>query len=121
MTVIEFYLTTPKADHRPVFLSGTFNHWCEADPAYEMRRIGEGRHYFRLETDHRHPMFYSYHKGDWNQEELDEWGNIPEKRKLDVPIRVAYAAPIVPQKGIKHRFSAIDIRADIPIILISGY
>jgi predicted alpha/beta superfamily hydrolase len=32
-------------------------------------------------------MYYSYHKGDWNQEELDEWGNVPDKRTIDKAIK----------------------------------
>ena len=82
MSEIEFFLDTDQDDDRPVFLSGTFNQWCEADPAFQMKRIGKAKFYFKLKTDHRHPLYYRYHKGDWNQEELDAWGNVPDKRKI---------------------------------------
>jgi len=79
---IEIFLTTSQDDGRPIFLSGTFNHWAVGHEAYQMEQIGQGKYYFRLHRNHHGAFNYRYHKGDWNQEELDIWGNPTEKRKI---------------------------------------
>ncbi|MCB0684891.1 MAG: alpha/beta hydrolase [Saprospiraceae bacterium] len=80
---IDIYLHTLVSDERPIYLSGTFNDWAEADSAYQMTEIGPGKFHFQFPLEHHSPIYYRYHKGDWNQEELDRWGNVTAPRKID--------------------------------------
>lgn len=80
---INIYLKTIPDDERPVYLSGNFNQWAETDPAYQMSEQAPGKYFYRLPTNGIYPIYYRYHKGDWNQEELDQWGNIQADRLID--------------------------------------
>ena len=82
MTQIDFHLETSQVDNRPIFISGTFNNWCDNDPLFRMQKVGEKSYLFRLETTLAYPFAYHYHKGDRDQGELDEWGNVPAVRKI---------------------------------------
>ena len=83
-THIDIYLDTVANDERPVYLSGTFNDWGEADSQFQMTQIGQHSYHYRLDLNGNFPHYYRYHKGDWNQEELDQWGNVSPGRLIDV-------------------------------------
>lgn len=80
---IDIYLKTVPDDDRPVYLSGNFNDWAEANPEFQMTSRGPGSYHYRFRRQGHLPLYYRYHKGDWNQEELDQWGNKSQDRLLD--------------------------------------
>lgn len=79
---IDIFLETLVSDERPVYLSGNFNDWAEDEPEFEMSKIGRGKYHYRLGRRTNLPIYYRYHRGDWNQEELDRWGNVTREREI---------------------------------------
>ena len=62
---------------------GNFNGWKIHEGSFSLARIGVGRYQLELPVSQiKYPFNYKYHKGDANQEELDQIGNIPSPRKL---------------------------------------
>lgn len=80
---IDIYLETLVSDDRPVYLAGNFNDWADNDLSFQMSKISRGKYHFRFQTNGNLPIYYRYHRGDWNQEELDRWGNISRERIID--------------------------------------
>jgi predicted alpha/beta superfamily hydrolase len=80
---IDIYLKTVPDDDRPVYLAGNFNDWAEANPQFKLTQKGPGYYHYRIRKQGNLPLYYRYHKGDWNQEELDQWGNKSPDRLLN--------------------------------------
>lgn len=76
MSKITFHLNTYPEDTRPVWLSGSFNNWQAPQDEYRMRSLGKGRYEFDLTGEIKFPLEYKYTRGDWNQVETDEYGNV---------------------------------------------
>ncbi len=85
MGTIRLELFTPESDHRPVYVAGTFNQWQAGDERYQLRPIGHGRYGIDLPLNgewENGEITYKYTRGDWNQSELDQYGNIAPDRYL---------------------------------------
>ena len=81
--VIRFELTTTVNDARHVYMYGNFNGWKIHDGSFKLRAIGPGMYRLDLRREQiNYPFNYKYHKGDIDQEELDELGNVPPVRRL---------------------------------------
>lgn len=82
-----FTLKTDQDDLRPVYLTGTFNHWKQEDPHFRMQRISHGEYQYELKLDPgKKRLRYRYLKGDINQEELDQLGNPGMARSISTNI-----------------------------------
>lgn len=96
---------------RAVYLSGNFNDWNIRDDHFRMNRTSPGHYELCLPIDDLPPvMEYKYHRGSWDEVELDEDGNEVSNRmaiarkgeKLDeVPLwktpGIAYPEAYLPQ------------------------
>ncbi len=104
---VVFELKTVTDDDRPIYLSGTFNDWVLADPEYAFQRLADGRYRYRLRTAGSFPLYYSYHRGNWDQEELDEWGNKTPNRRLRKG--ASHVQDVVP----RWRWNGLACRAEL--------
>lgn len=70
--------------NRSVFLSGNFNGWRTGNEAYKMHQTGPGNYEFTFSSEEWLPdvLEYKYHRGDWDQVELDRFGNIKPNRVI---------------------------------------
>lgn len=69
-------LTTSVQDERPIFLAGNFNNWAVNDQAYQLEATAPGHYRFSFSPDKLPEVLeYKYLRGDWQQVELDEYGN----------------------------------------------
>lgn len=80
-------LITTRDDHRPIYIAGTFNNWNTADHRFKMKRIASGRYFFSFPNDFpfSRPMEYKYVRGDWDDVEVDPYGNKTPNRKVERP------------------------------------
>jgi predicted alpha/beta superfamily hydrolase len=77
-------LKVPAAnDDRPVYVSGNFNQWRTRDEAYRLKQTGPSEYsfYFPKHEILPHQMEYKYHRGGWDQVEVDRYGNAVNNRK----------------------------------------
>jgi predicted alpha/beta superfamily hydrolase len=80
-------LFTSNDDARPVFVAGNFNGWTVRDARYQMEKVKDG-HYRLVFQDfltQSEPLEYKYTKGGWEAEELDQDGNPPSNRRIEMP------------------------------------
>ncbi len=77
-------LKTTTKDDFPVYLSGNFNNWHAPDEKYRLERIGDGLYRFEFPEQEQLPvpLEYKYLRGDWQQVELDQYGNATQNRQL---------------------------------------
>jgi len=83
---LRLQLQTPAEEHgRPVFVSGNFNGWRTGSGAYQMEQTGPGYYELNFPAEEWLPeqLEYKYHRGDWNQVELDRFGNTRPNRSLN--------------------------------------
>ncbi len=80
-------LTTTKDDSRPIYLAGTFNDWNTADHRFQMQEVKPGRFSFSFPSDFpfSRPVEYKFVRGDWDQVEVDRFGNKTPNRKVAKP------------------------------------
>ncbi len=78
-------LTTPVDDPRPVFIVGNFNDWRVDEERYRMKRLAHGRFSFHFPNDTILPevLEYKYVRGGWENQELDQFGNVVRNRVLN--------------------------------------
>jgi predicted alpha/beta superfamily hydrolase len=72
-------------DTRPVYITGSFNGWKTADPAFQMTRHDSGRYsytFFDFSLRGQSLFEYKYIKGGWEGEELDADGHPTRNRVL---------------------------------------
>ncbi len=83
-------LTTPVDDPRPVYIVGNFNNWRVDEERFRMKRIAHGRFCFHFPTDVTLPevLEYKYVRGGWENQELDEYGNMTQNRVLQTPYSI---------------------------------
>lgn len=83
-TTFSIELTTTPDDERPIYLVGNFNAWSENDKRFKMVEVAEGkyRYTFLLKKYLPKPLEYKYVRGEWADDELDEYGNIAPKRVI---------------------------------------
>ena len=82
---LKLKLKVPAEDYgRPVYISGNFNQWRTRDEAYRLQQIGPGEYSFRFPEHEILPreMEYKYHRGGWDQVEIDRYGNPVDNRKI---------------------------------------
>ncbi len=77
-------LTTPEDNDLPVFITGNFNNWTEADDRYRMTKTGDGRYEYTFTLNGTLPetIEYKFLRGSWENEELDAYGNTRHNRRL---------------------------------------
>ncbi|MBP7821745.1 MAG: hypothetical protein KA010_02400 [Saprospiraceae bacterium] len=80
----ELILTTSRDSVLSIYVTGTFNNWNVADPAYKMTPLGDGRYSLTLPEINQKTIEYKYTLGDWNSAELDEYGNETRNRKASI-------------------------------------
>lgn len=80
---MEFNLSTPQIDERPVFITGNFNDWNPNDPKYIMEETAPGVYELQV-NDEILPkkIEYKYTKGGWSHVELDKNNEITANRKI---------------------------------------
>lgn len=83
---LQVKLTAP-TDHsgRPVYLSGNFNQWRTQDDNYRLKQTGPNEYTFTFPEDELlpHQLEYKYHRGDWDQVEIDRYGNSIQNRVVE--------------------------------------
>lgn len=85
-TQLRLQLQTPAEEsNRSVYVSGNFNGWGTGSKAYAMRQTGPGYYEFHFPVEEWLPeqLEYKYHRGDWDQVELDRFGNPRPNRILN--------------------------------------
>lgn len=67
---------------RPIYLAGNFNDWHTGDQTYRLQQIGPGHYRFEFQDKAALPsqLEYKYHRGNWEQVELDRYGNTRNNR-----------------------------------------
>ena len=86
MARITFELHADNEGNRPIFLSGNFNNWQGKDERFRLNPTKYGSYSIDLDThDLDFPLQYKYLRGDWDEEELNQWGNPPGPRQIDHP------------------------------------
>lgn len=67
---------------RPIYLAGNFNDWHTGDQACRLQQIGPGHYRFEFQDMASLPsqLEYKYHRGNWEQVELDRYGNTRNNR-----------------------------------------
>ncbi len=75
--ILTFLLTTPIDDHRPIYITGTFNDWKIDDEKYKMTKTETGQYSFTFSDESvlTEKFEYKYIRGGWENVELDEFGN----------------------------------------------
>ena len=94
---IRFELETSADDDRPVFLVGNFNEWNAKGMQFPMHRLKSGQYYIEISGSQllKYPIEYKYVKGDWGNEEVDQFGcNIQNRR---IPSHQALVKDFVPR------------------------
>ena len=82
-TAIRFQLHTTVNDARHIYMYGNFNGWKANQGSHKLEAIAPGKYQLDLPAEKiRYPFNYKYHKGNLDQEELDEIGNVPPARRL---------------------------------------
>lgn len=73
---INIELQTTSEDQRPIYIAGNFNNWQAADPKYQLLEVGKGQYRFTFPNRHSisFPLEYKYLRGNWDGEELNEFG-----------------------------------------------
>jgi predicted alpha/beta superfamily hydrolase len=84
---LQFELTTPVGDDRPIYLTGTFNQWQIADTRFQLQKIAAGKYFLDFPKHIAKPWVfeYKYVRGNWGQVEIDEYGNRIKNRHLNHP------------------------------------
>jgi predicted alpha/beta superfamily hydrolase len=79
---ITIQLHTPRPMDGPVYISGNFNNWKGQDSNYQLSQIGPNDYQFVFEQTNGlpQPLHYKFLRGDWDREELDEYGNTIDNR-----------------------------------------
>ncbi len=77
-------LKTITEEDFPIYLAGNFNNWHASDENYRLKKVGQGHYRFEFPQDQKLPipLEYKYLRGDWQQVELDEYGNATLNRQL---------------------------------------
>lgn len=90
MSDIRIVLETPPIDDLPVYIAGNFNNWQADKTAYKMKLISPGLYEFRFPKKKAlpNPLEYKYLRGDWDNVEIDSYGN-------RTPNRVIYPAQTI--------------------------
>ena len=90
-------LTTPVDDPRPVYIVGNFNNWRLDEERFRMKRIAHGRFSFHFPIDVTLPevLEYKYVRGGWENQELDEYGNMTQNRVLQTPYSIMRVGSII--------------------------
>lgn len=108
-------LTTDQPVHLPVYLVGNFNGWKTGDAAYEMTRLDERTWQFDFSSSEGIPsrLEYKYVAGsDWDNEELDAYGNVPSNRSIsfvDTVLRVEDFVPYWRRQGLAYNPAFLPI------------
>lgn len=82
---LQLELKVPAGDDgRPVYISGNFNEWRTGDEAYRLQRVGPLDYRFTFPKMKVLPpqVEYKYHRGNWDQVEIDLYGNPVDNRKV---------------------------------------
>lgn len=81
-SIFSIELSTAKDDERPIYLVGNFNGWSENDKRFKMMETEDGtyRYTFLQKKYLPRPLEYKYVRGEWADDELDEYGNPAAKR-----------------------------------------
>lgn len=83
-------LTTEGDESLPVFVSGNFNNWAVGEERYRLRKTGNGKYRLEFIQDVALPdvLEYKYNRGNWDSEELDEFGNAAANRIAERDVRL---------------------------------
>ncbi len=91
-----FELKTLSTDDRPIYITGNFNNWKTADPAFRMVQTGQSHYRLDIALPGKPPavLTYKYVRGGWEDEELDAYGNAKDNRIAD--LRSGHVSDFVP-------------------------
>jgi predicted alpha/beta superfamily hydrolase len=95
-------LRTPSdsdAELRPIFIVGNFNHWKTEDERFKMRKMSNGHFIFCFPPHIKLPqtLEYKYVRGDWENQELDVFGEMIPNRVLTFPYNASQVYDTVPR------------------------
>jgi predicted alpha/beta superfamily hydrolase len=68
-----------------VYVAGSFNGWNPGNPAYRLRRDGEGRFSITLPGDVRGTVEFKFARGSWERVEVDSAGGGVSNRRVTIP------------------------------------
>lgn len=79
-------LTTTPRVNGPIYMASNFNHWQVADERFRLQKSAHGTYALRIPNRALLPdqLEYKYTLGGWDSEELDQYGNSIENRKIDL-------------------------------------
>lgn len=82
---LSFELNTTEEEEKAVYLAGNFNDWKVSDPSYRMNKVAKGKYRFDFPANATLPkkIEYKYLRSDWDEVELDEYGNPTPNRTVD--------------------------------------
>lgn len=83
---LSIHLTTTSSVDGAIYLSGNFNDWKAADPAYQLQPSGDKAYQFTFPDKAKLPKLleYKYLLESWDHVELNEYGNSINNRKVDI-------------------------------------
>jgi predicted alpha/beta superfamily hydrolase len=83
---LQLHLATSADSSSAIFVAGNFNNWQAGQEAYRMEQTGPGRYRFEFKDKRTLPQHleYKYHRGDWQNVELDRYGNMRPNRAADI-------------------------------------
>jgi len=81
---LKIELHTINEDDRPVYIVGNFNNWELNNPKYRMAKIEDGHYDYTFDNTKELPdqLEYKYTRGDWNNEEADNYGCKSQNRLI---------------------------------------
>ncbi len=84
MTQLRLELSTNVEDERPVYVAGNFNNWKAEQAAFQLHKKKDGVYTYKFPEDLvlPVPLEYKYLRGNWENEELDQYGNKASNRVL---------------------------------------
>lgn len=79
-------LTTTPRVNGPVYITGNFNHWQVNDEKFRLHKSAQGAYTLRIPNRESLPdhLEYKYTQGSWDSEEIDQYGNRVENRRIDL-------------------------------------
>lgn len=82
---LKLELSTDDKEDKPVYIAGNFNNWTENSEQFKMTKVGEGHFEYTFDDIGVLPphIEYKYTRGNWNDEELDSFGNRTPNRVIN--------------------------------------
>ena len=110
---VSIELIAPSCDAKVLYCSGTFNEWNTSSRVVSLQQVAPGL--YRGEADWGNkPLRYKYHLGNWDFEELNEWGLRRGERHYEGEGDIHDYVPQFLDKGNYHNPAYLPIIEPLP-------